>query len=796
VSQHHFDADLEAHDPAPPAGSRNLLQVFWQRKSLLILGAVVGGVAGALVYTQYAPVYQSSAQVLVVKKRSDPLPVAGGDPRVAFMEDYVATHLILIRSPLIVERAVQKRDLRSLKSFARSGDPSGAILASLVVGREKDANAAPNNIINLSYRGPVAEDCGTVLSAVVDSYKDFLDETYRNVSDDTLELITRGRDVLQKELSEKEQAYGEFRKKSPLLWKGKDGINVEQERVAGIEEQRSKLMIRQAELAERLKTVEKAIADKRPRGELLALALPPEPPEGKSATLTPEQTIEQALVPLLLQEQQLLQDFGEDHPDVRSVRKRIALLRKIARTGKLPGERGADGPDDDNLPPIVDPVDRYVNTLRRDLRESQATLESLTRLLDDEQKRARDLVTYETQDEAYRNEIERSQEMYKGIIKRLQEINLVRDAGGFDARPLSKPGPGFKVAPSLTYILLSGLVLGLVAGGGLAYLAEVTDKGFRTPDEIRRRLGLPVFGHIPLLEPDAEARAKADAGQPVLDPLLVSYYRPKSPQAEAYRAVRTALYFSTQGEGHRVVQVTSPDMGDGKSTLAVNLAISVAQSGKRVVLIDADLRRPRLHKILGVAVGTGAGLPAVIDGRAGPTDAVLDTPVPGLFLLPCGTLPPNPAELLISPRFQELLEALRARYDFVLVDTPPLLAVTDPCVVAPRVDGVLLTLRLSKQSRPKAERAKEILNTLQAKILGVVVNGVNKHAGNGRYAPEHYEYSYSPDEYDAEQGGGYYPEDVGTAGGGADAPAAPPTIPRGGHGGRTGLLKRFIRWWV
>src|SRR5262249_53509095 len=189
-----------------------------------------------------------------------------------------------------------------------------------------------------------------------------------------------------------------------------------------------------------------------------------------------------------------------------------------------------------------------------------------------------------------------SKQLYESTLKRLAEINLVRDAGGFDARVLSRPGAGGKVSPVAYQILFGGLALGLLAGVGLAYVAELTDKSFRTPEEIRRRLGLPVVGHIPLLTADEEAARKVAGGQVVPDPLLCCYYRPKSIEAEAYRAVRTALYFSTQGEGHKVIQVTSPSMGDGKSTLASNLAVSIAQSGKRVVLVDADCRRPRPHR--------------------------------------------------------------------------------------------------------------------------------------------------------------------------------------------------------
>jgi polysaccharide biosynthesis transport protein len=202
--------------------------------------------------------------------------------------------------------------------------------------------------------------------------------------------------------------------------------------------------------------------------------------------------------------------------------------------------------------------------------------------------------------------------------------------------------------------------------------------------------------------------------------------------------VRTALYFGTGGTKPRVIQITSPNRADGKTTLSANLSVSIAQSGKRVLLVDADFRRPRLHKVFALPAGTG--LASVLAGTADLADAIQDSVVAGLSILPCGPRPSDPAELLSSPRLPEVLEGVRAHYDFVLVDTPPLLAVTDPSVVAPRVDGVLLNIRVSKNSRPDAERAREVLSTLGATIIGVVVNGVSSD-GVGYGAPrDHYNY--------------------------------------------------------
>ena len=174
--------------------------------------------------------------------------------------------------------------------------------------------------------------------------------------------------------------------------------------------------------------------------------------------------------------------------------------------------------------------------------------------------------------------------------------------------------------------------------------------------------------------------------------------------------MRTALYFSTRGQGSKVIQITSPNPGDGKSTLAANLAISIAQSGKRVLLVDADMRRPTLDKLFNIP--NEAGFAMVLGGMAELPDVIQESPIPCLSLLPSGVVPPNPAELLISPRLHEVLAWMRDHYDYIVIDTPPLLAVTDPGIVGPQVDGVLLTIRSTKTNRVEARRAREVLHNL------------------------------------------------------------------------------------
>jgi polysaccharide biosynthesis transport protein len=817
--------DLEPAAGATPARtSPNLLQIVWQRKALVLLGLVVGLAVGALVYAEKPPIYQSTTQVLVVKKRGEALPLPGGNPGMAFVEDYVASHLVVIKSPIIIEPAVKspKHNLAALRSFTGMGDEkqiTRAIIGSLSVHRDSSQSAAtPSNIMNLAYRSSVPEDCGKVLTAIVDSYEDFLDQTYQDVSEKTARLITNAQKLLAGKLAETQKEYDELRLKHPLIIRGKDGVNVHQADVFAYQARYSALKLQQAELQKKIQLLEEAVKDGNGRMAYAAILANS---AARVEAATPERSLEQRLVELQIEEQGLVQDgLGQDHPKVQSVRRRIAMLRDFFNRADSAREKTAQGAKPGSEAALSDPVERHLLGLKQQYAEGEATLKVLAGMLTEAQEEAQKLAQYELKEDSLKSEIARHSQFLDATSKQLMTIDLVKEGGGYVARTLSQPTVGTKVAPNMLQILLGGAVLGLLGGIGLAYVAELSDKSFRTPEEIRRRLGLPLVGHIPYYAPNEDVQKRIKAGEKLLDPSLCCQHRPKSVEAEAYRGVRTALYFSTRGEGHKVIQITSPDMGDGKSTLSANLAVSIAQSQKRVVLLDADFRRPRLHKVFGV--DTEIGLASVITGQAELEATIRETDVPGLSLLPCGPIPPNPAELLTSPHFETLLQTLSEKYDFVLVDTPPVLAVTDPCVVAPRVDGVLLTIRVSKNSRPHAERATEVLATLGANVLGVVVNGVGGQ-GKGRYGYGYgnygygygygyrygyrygYGYTYG---YNGGNGESYYQDTANGAGShggrgaeaghGENGPSAARGTQQGGPvaGARRGLLGRFFLWWA
>lgn len=222
---------------------------------------------------------------------------------------------------------------------------------------------------------------------------------------------------------------------------------------------------------------------------------------------------------------------------------------------------------------------------------------------------------------------------------------------------------------------------------------------------------------------------KATLGTP--SGMVVAYRDPSAAASEAFRVLRTNLQFLGLDKPLKSILVTSATPGEGKTTTIVNLAVTFAQTGARVCLVDADLRRPTVAKVLGIDNWTG--LTTALIGQEGLDACLHETSVPDLVVLPSGPIPPNPAELLGSGRMSQLLADLEERFDMVLVDSPPVMAVTDAAVLAPKVGGALLVVRSGVVARTQVSRAKEALEAVKAKLLGVVLGAVSQEGRDGYY---------------------------------------------------------------
>jgi len=333
-----------------------------------------------------------------------------------------------------------------------------------------------------------------------------------------------------------------------------------------------------------------------------------------------------------------------------------------------------------------------------------------------------------------RREYEANRSLYDGLQQRLQEAGIIAGLHSTNIRKIDPAdAPDFPSSPRKSVNLSMGLLCGLGFGLLLSFTIEALDTNIKSIYDIEERLGLPMLGVVPqvdtkLLSPETFVR---DA----TSPLPGAWSR----LAEAYRSLRTTILLARAGTPPQVILVSSAKPSEGKTSITTLEAIVFALNGAKVLLIDSDLRRPSVH--LRFRIANKVGLTSVLTGKSTLQEAIVPVEaVPSLHLLPAGPIAPMPAELLGSLQMQRLVEGLRANYDFILIDTPPVLTVTDAAVLVSISDGVVLVLRYAQSSRNVVARASEILLRSGAHLLGVVLNAVDLQSSD--YA-EYYGRAYN-----------------------------------------------------
>jgi len=308
--------------------------------------------------------------------------------------------------------------------------------------------------------------------------------------------------------------------------------------------------------------------------------------------------------------------------------------------------------------------------------------------------------------------------------------------------------------------ILLGFFVGLVGGVGLAIFREYLDNTVKSPDDIAALTGLPSLAVVPTLPGlnghHSRLSRPSSGGTPQNAPgpsvELVSYMQPKSPISEAFRALRTSLLLSQAEHPPQVILVTSALPREGKTTTAVNLAVTLAQLGDRTLLMDSDMRKPGVRRALDLNVGKDLGLSSYLAGVCSLDEATIPHPaIPNLMALTTGPVPPNPADLLSSHRMREAIAELRRRFRFVVIDSPPIMAATDAVILSALTDGILLVVRSGDTPKEAFTRARDLLAAVKGRLLGVVLNAVDSSAPDYYYSYRYYPYAY-----------GYgYVEDVG-----------------------------------
>jgi succinoglycan biosynthesis transport protein ExoP len=337
-----------------------------------------------------------------------------------------------------------------------------------------------------------------------------------------------------------------------------------------------------------------------------------------------------------------------------------------------------------------------------------------------------------------KRDAEANRQLYQDLLQRLKEAGVSAGLRSSNIRVVDiARTPTNPIKPNVPRNIELGLILGLACGIGLTFTLEGLDTSIRTMEEVNAISTLPALGTIPLqfasngslrkrLMPVQGETAKSES------PVLVTYARPKSEAAEAYRSLRTSILLSSFGAPPKVILVTSALPQEGKTTISANSALVLAQRGDRVLLIDADLRRPGIDKLFGFR--SRGGLSTLVTGGDKFEDVVVPfTAVPNLWILPAGPIPPQPAELLGSTVMKDYIARWRNEFDHVVIDTPPCLSVTDAVLLSPEADRVILVARAGKTTKIALRRACDLLSQVNAKVMGVVLNALNMNSAEGYY---------------------------------------------------------------
>jgi capsular exopolysaccharide synthesis family protein len=380
---------------------------------------------------------------------------------------------------------------------------------------------------------------------------------------------------------------------------------------------------------------------------------------------------------------------------------------------------------------LVHELDNIVKSSERELTEASLKEKNLDALFEGAKQEAFVVNKKQIEFDRLKRESDNDQRLQEVVLKRLKDIELSGLVRTSNVRVLDAAKPSYApVSPRVFLSLIIALIVGLLAGVGLALALEFLDTSIFNQEQVERWLGVTFLGIIPSI-------ARGKDGKP-FD--LVVHEQPKSAVAECCRSVRTNLLFMSPDKPLRSILITSAGPQDGKTTAAVSLAIAMAENGKRVLLVDSDMRRPRVHKVFNV--GNGVGLSSLILGQGKLDDAIKSTEVPNLSVMTCGPVPPNPAELLHTEAFASLLKRLDEKHDVLIIDSPPVGAVSDAVVLSTQVDGTVFVLKAGNTSRDMARRSLRALLDVKARIFGAVLNDLDleDRRYGGYYYYERYGY--------------------------------------------------------
>jgi capsular exopolysaccharide synthesis family protein len=688
------------------------------------------GVAGAFVYTYRQPkIYEAACQILIETNAPQVLQVKDavelGTGTLFAPKEFFETQYRIIQSTAVAQRVADKLglahdpDYQALTVRLPGGD--GLNLAR-ALSRQVSVRPVKDTRISQIFVRDTKPERATLLAntfaeTYIESNLDYKLEGSRAAN----AWLSEQEVELRKKLEDSEIALFKFKKDRGLLDIDLgQKQNMTEQILRSLNEKLAELRMRRIELESTRKLVE-AARDQSDKETLPAV-------EGSESL----KHMREAFLEFSKIKADLSGKYGPEHPRIKIIDAQMDALSKAYQHE----------------------IDTNLKTFENSYQALVSTEKSLMSMMDHEKVNAIELSKLGVEYRPYERTAEENAKVYELIAKRQKEIDLTALLKSNNVRILERAiVPGAPASPKPMQNLLIALVCGLGLGIVLAFAIETLDNTLKTQIDVETFLGVPVLGLIPIIgqgKLDIKGKGKDGKGDAQLrDRDLGVFREPRSMAAECCRSIRTNIMFMSPDHPIQTMVITSPSPQEGKTTTAINLAIAMAEAGSRVLLVDTDMRRPRLHRSF--AVPNQVGVSTLILGNSTIDEAIKHTDIPNLDVLPCGPVPPNPSELLHTKRFAQVLKDCRNRYERIILDSPPTSAVTDPAVLGNLADGVILIVKGASTTREAAAHARRQLISAKNRLLGVIVNEIDfSNPGYGY----HYYYYRKYSRYGYTYGGG------------------------------------------
>jgi capsular exopolysaccharide synthesis family protein len=725
--------------PSQEIHLKDYLRVILKRKWIIGTCGVIVLILAVLSSMNKEPYYRAAVRLSIQRDSSNVL-VFPNMTYPLFSPDYYQTQYTILRSRPLAERVIRKLGLQASPEFKPSSrgrfnfDLRSSVVwllkklnpvnlfngSSSARGIIKPKNTTNNGIspglvnafisrlgvapmkdskmvVDLSFTGRHPRIIAQIANAVAEEYINM-----------TMEAKIEAAQKMMKKLDEQlADQKGKVEESEIALQKYKEKKNI-----VSLEEKQNIVVQRLSQL-NALVTGAKTerIAIETRYKELKKLADQPEMIESLPSILSNAmiQKLKADYVGLQRKYSELSKKYGTKHPKMIELRSQIGLMkRKIALE-----------------------VKKNVNSLMTEYKVAQSKEATLVGALEEQKTEALELNRKSIDYGILQREAASNRQMYNILIKKMKEVDLSSDLKSTNIRiidPAQVPrGP---IGPKRGFNILFAAFIGMGLGVGLAFFFEYIDTSMKTPEDIKR-IQVPYMGFIPTFHPNNHLE-------------LIVQEDPKSLISEAYRTLRTGILFSGSKPSPQFIQVTSAGPQEGKTVTTANVATVMAQSGSRVLIVDCDMRKPRIHEIFGIS--NDQGLSDLLLNGEDESSFIKKTKVPNLDLLTCGTIPANPSELLSSKRMQRLLTLLGEKYDRILMDSPPVLAVTDSILLSRLVEGIILVVGAGTSSKNGVARAVELLKEVDARIVGAMLNNLNV-AKERYYYSRYYYYNYGKNGY-------------------------------------------------